>query len=118
MWWLGFDPLAVKEHEIGARAHFFKRNPHTEDNFVEQMRGTLTLIDRVLVAGGYACFVIGRSKIRGKIVDNAGVIRRVAEMLGFEPIASIERTISSNRKSFNLAHANIKTETVLVLKKR
>jgi len=117
MWWLGFDPLAVKEQEIGARAHFFKRNHHTEEHFWNQMRETFNLINKVLVKRGYACFVIGRSKIHGKIVDNADIIEAVAAEAGFRTSARIERPISSTRKSFNLSHANIKTETVLVLKK-
>jgi site-specific DNA-methyltransferase (cytosine-N4-specific) len=117
MWWLGFDPLAVKEQEIGARAHFFKRNHHTEEHFWGQMRNTFNLIDKVLVKRGYACFVIGRSKIHGRIIDNANIIEAVAAEVGFSTSARIERPISSTRKSFNLSHANIKTETVLVLQK-
>lgn len=117
MWWLGFDPLAVKEQEIGARAHFFKRSHHTENHFWEQMRGTFTLINKVLVRRGYACFVIGRSKIHGRIVDNADIIQAVAAEHGFGMAARFDRAISSSRKSFNLSHANIKTETVLVLEK-
>ena len=117
MWWLGFDPLAVKEQEIGARAHFFERNHHTEGHFWEQMRDTFKLIDNVLVSRGYACFVIGRSKIHGKIIDNADIIEAVAAEVGFGTSARIERPILSSRKSFNLSHANIKTETVLVLRK-
>lgn len=117
MWWLGFDPLAVKEQEIGARAHFFKRNHHTEAHFWHQMHNTFKLIDKVLVERGYACFVIGRSKIHGRIIDNADIIKSVAAEIGFSVIARIERPISSTRKSFNLSHANIKTETVLVLQK-
>jgi DNA modification methylase len=117
MWWLGYDPLVVKEQEIGARAHFFKRNHHTENHFWDQMRDTLQLINKVLVRRGYACFVIGRSKIHGKIIDNANIIQSVAAEIGFSNTARIERTISSTRKSFNLSHANIKTETVVVLQK-
>ncbi len=117
MWWLGFDPLAVKEQEIGARAHFFKRNHHTEGHFWDQMRTTFKLIEKVLVKRGYACFVIGRSKIYGRIIDNANIIEAVAAEAGFSTIARIERPILSTRKSFNLSHANIKTETVLVLQK-
>lgn len=117
MWWLGYDPLIVKEQEIGARAHFFKRNHHTEEHFWDQMRDTFRLITQVLVKRGYACFVIGRSKIHGKIVDNANIIEAVASEFGFSSVSRIERTISSTRKSFNLSYANIKTETVLVLQK-
>ena len=116
MYWLGFDPLAVKAREIGARAHFFKRNHHTEDDFVRQMTRTFDLIRAVLVPGGYACFVVGRSRIHGRVVDNARIVEEAAD--GFERVFSTERTISANRKSFNLSHANIKTESVLVLQRR
>ena len=116
MYWLGFDPLAVKAREIGARAHFFKRNPHTEDDFARQMARTFDLIRKVLVPGGYACFVIGRSRIHGRDVDNARIVEAAAE--GFDLFFSTERTIAASRKSFNLSHANIKTENVLVLKRR
>lgn len=117
MWWLGFDPLSVKEKEIGARAHFFKKNPHTADLFVEQMRGTFLLINSVLVKGGFVCFVVGRSKIHGEIIDNGDIIERVAEEVGLEVVSRFDRVINAARKSFNLSHANIKTETVLVFQK-
>jgi DNA modification methylase len=117
MFWLGHDPLWVKQHEIGARAHFFKTNRHTADNFVEQMRRTFHLIDSVLVSNGYACFVVGRSKIHGQIVDNAAIIEDVASKFRFKTAYKTERVIASNRKSFNLSHASIKTETILVLAK-
>lgn len=117
MWWLGFDALAVKEQEIGARAHFFKRAHHTEAHFWDQMRLTFSLINRVLVKRGYACFVIGRSKIHGRLVNNADIIQAIATERGFTVASRFDRVISSSRKSFNLSHANIKTETVLVLQK-
>ena len=116
MYWLGFDPLAVKAREIGARAHFFKRNHHTEDDFARQMTRTFDLIRAVLVPGGYACFVVGRSRIHGRVVDNARIVEDAAA--GFDRVFSTERTISAIRKSFNLSHANIKTESVLVLQRR
>lgn len=117
MWWLGFDPIAVKEKEIGARAHFFKKNNHTADMFIEQMKGTFELIDNVLVKNGFVCFVVGRSKIHGQIINNGDIIHQVATDIGLEPTSRFERVISATRKSFNLSHANIKTETVLVFKK-
>lgn len=116
MWWLGFDPIAVKEREIGARAHFFKTNHHTPEDFVRQMTATFSLLHNVMVEGGYACFVVGRSKIHGAIIDNARVIEDAGAIFGFQRVFATERILSPNRKSFNLSHANIKTETVLVLK--
>jgi site-specific DNA-methyltransferase (cytosine-N4-specific) len=117
MWWLGFDPIAVKEKEIGARAHFFKKDPHTAELFVDQMRSTFQLIDSVLVHSGFACFVVGRSKIHGNIIDNAAIIEQLGNEFGFATVTRFDRLIKSNRKSFNLSHANIKKETVLVFKK-
>ena len=116
MYWLGLDPLAVKAREIGARAHFFKRDHHTEEDFARQMSRTFDLIRKVLAPGGYACFVVGRSRIHGRIVNNARILEEAAA--GFDLVYSAERTLSANRKSFNLSHANIRTETVLVLRRR
>ncbi len=119
MWWLGFDPIAVKQKEIGARAHFFKKqDPHTAELFVDQMRSTFQLISSVLVKSGFACFVIGRSKIHGKIFDNAAIIEQLGNEFEFPMVTRFDRSIKANRKSFNLSHANIKTEAVLVFTKR
>lgn len=116
MWWLGFDPVEVKKHEIGARAHFFKRDHHTEADFERQMTQTFELINGVLVPGGYVCFVVGTSRIHGRVVDNASIVEEVARRFGLHRIFSAERSLSPKRKSFNLAHARIKTETVLVMR--
>jgi hypothetical protein len=117
MWWLGFDPLSVKEQEIGARAHFFKKNHHTAEDFVRQMRQTFNLLEGVVVSGGFACFVVGRSRIHGEIIDNARIIEEAGKDAGFHKFFVTERVMSASRKSFNLSHANIKIETVLVMKK-
>lgn len=115
MYWLGHDPIEVKDREIGARAHFFKTNHHTAENFAEQMTKTFALINDVLIPEGYVCFVVGRSKIRGVIVDNAKIVEESGASFGFRTVYKAERVIAANRKSFNLSHANIKTETVLIL---
>ena len=117
MWWLGFDPLAVKQREIGARAHFFKRNHHTADHFASQMSEVFDLLRSIVIPGGFACFLIGRSKIHGQVVDNAATIESVANTAGFSSIFRSERSILARRKSFNLSHANIKSETLVVLRR-
>ena len=117
MWWLGFDPLAVKEREIGARAHFFKRNRHTAKHFSDQMSRIFSLLDSVVIPGGFACFLIGRSKIHGQEVDNAAIIEAVAGAAGFATVFRRRRAIASNRKSFNLSYGNINTEMLLVFRR-
>ena len=118
MYWLGYDPVKVKNREIGARAHFFKRNHHTADDFSRQMYQTFQLIRQVLVKEGFVCFVIGRSRIHGQYVDNAKILEDVAAASGFERVFSAERVLAATRKSFNLSHANIKKETLMVLRRR
>ncbi len=117
MWWLGFDPQKVKRLEIGARAHFFKKNHHTGEDFVRQMRQTFTLLKRVVVPTGHVCFVVGRSRIHGQIIDNAQIIEEAGAEYGFYRYFATERVLASHRKSFNLSHANIKTETILILRR-
>ncbi len=117
MFWLGYDPLAVKKSEIGARAHYFKKNHPTVEDFKKQMQFLLTLLHNVMVNGGHACIIIGRSKIHGEIIDNASIIMKIAEKVGFTTTEILQRKIAENRKSFNLSHANIKTEHILVFKK-
>ena len=118
MYWLGFDPVRVKDREIGARTHFFKKDHHTADDFSRQILQIFELIRQVLVKDGFVCFVIGRSRIHGHDVDNAKILEDVAAESGFECVFSVERALSATRKSFNLSHANIKKETVLVLRRR
>jgi site-specific DNA-methyltransferase (cytosine-N4-specific) len=115
MWWLGHDPIAIKEQEIGARAHFFGGKKHDATSFVFQMKKLFNMLDKVLADDGFICFVVGRSKIHGQVIDNAAIIRAAGKAIGMRERFSTERVISATRKSFNLSHANIKTETVLVL---
>ncbi len=118
MWWLGFDPLKVKEKEIGARAHFFKKNHHTEKDFQKQMDQTFSLLDQITVPKAFVCFVIGRSLIHGKIVDNTSIVISAAVNHGFEHFITLNRKINRNRKSFNLSHARIIMEDIIILQKK
>lgn len=117
MWWLGYDPIDVREHEIGARPHYQKKNGQTEKDFYNQMSSVFKLIDEVLVTGGHVCIVIGRSVIKGRTVDNALLIRNIANDYKYTCVADIERTIAASRKSFNLKYGKIKTENILIFRK-
>jgi site-specific DNA-methyltransferase (cytosine-N4-specific) len=117
MFWLGYNPLKVKEQEIGARAHYFKKRHPTEQDFRLQMRKVLELLWNAVVKGGHVCIIMGRSKIHGKIIDNASILTEIAENMGFKLLTAITRQIATSRKTFNLAHANIQTENLLVFEK-
>lgn len=117
MWWLGFDPIQVRTFEIGARPHYQKKNGQTEDDFRKQMSGVFDLLSDVLIPSGHVCFVVGRSVIKGRIVDNVELIRGVAEEHNMILVANIEREIASTKKSFNLKYGKIKTENILIFRK-
>ena len=51
MYWLGMDPIAVRESEIGARPHYFKKNHQTELDFEHQMGRCFWLLSRVMKPG-------------------------------------------------------------------
>lgn len=114
MWWLGYDPLAVRASEIGARAHFFSGRRRKQEDFQAQMAAVFWLLTEVMREGAYCCFIVGDSKIHGRIVDNAELVEKAARQHRFKLVFKSERTINSHRKSFNLYHARIKREHVLV----
>lgn len=117
MYWLGYDPIKVKKSEIGARAHYFKKDPPTVTDFKRQMSKVLDLAKQTSIDGAYICIVVGRSKVHGKIIDNAKLLIELAEEHNLEVVNNVIREIAAHRKSFNLSHANIKTENILIFQK-
>ena len=117
MYWLGMDPVAVRQREIGARPHFFKRNPHTADDFQRQMTQVFALLASVVVPHGHACFQVGTSRIKGEIVDNAAMLREAATRNGFVEAVSLTRAIPLSRKAFNPRHGRIKEETIVIFRR-
>jgi site-specific DNA-methyltransferase (cytosine-N4-specific) len=114
MWWLDYDPLAVKSREIGARAHFFSGNRRHKEDFHAQMLRVFKLLAEIMREGAYCCMLAGDSKIHFRIVDNAELLLKAAAQHGFKLVFKSDREINPNRKSFNLHHARIKREHVLV----
>jgi site-specific DNA-methyltransferase (cytosine-N4-specific) len=117
MFWLGYDPISVRENEIGARPHYYRKKPASIEDFSAQMMQVSELVYSQMVSGGFYCIVIGNSKIHGKVYNNAELVMSVGKETGFTVADKIERTVASSRKSFNLAHARLKKETIVVLRK-
>ena len=117
MWWLGYYPIVVREHEIGARPHFQKKNGQTEVDFKKQMTNVFDLIGSKLVPGGLICIVVGRSIISGRTIDNSALLQAIAKEQGLALAANISRDIYASRKSFNLKYGRIKKENILIFQK-
>lgn len=78
------------------------------------MSRVFALLREVMREGTYCCFVVGDPKIHGRVVDNAKALLGAAAHHGFKIVFRSERALNQNRKSFNLHHARIKREHVLV----
>lgn len=117
MFWLGMDPLSVKSAEIGARPHYFKKNHQTEKDFAGQMSKTFSLLRQVCRPGAIACFLVGRSVIHGRVIDNEAILRDAATSNAFTTIGSVVRQIPKSRKSFNPANSSINEEHLVLFQR-
>jgi len=117
MYWLGFDPVAVRAAEIGARPHYCKPKGMTEDDFARQMAEVFAHLARVLRRGAPAVVVVGDSVIGGRRIDNGDLLTKVAESAGFALEVATTRAIRGRRSSFNRAHSRgRRDEHVLLLR--
>lgn len=117
MYWLGMDPISVRKHEIGARPHYFKTNHQDEHDFERQMKITFKMLYEVTSPSAKVCFLVGRSIIHGRVIDNTALLERAADPY-FVRSGIIARAIRKTRKSFNLAHGKIDREHLLVFTRR
>ena len=116
MFWLGHDPIKVKNDEIGARPHYFKKNPQTEFDFQRQMRAMLENLLPKFSDGAFLSFVVGNSRIHGRDIENDKLIIEAAGDLGISHFVTLTRDIKQNRKSFNLRNSRLKSEKIVVLR--
>lgn len=114
MYWLGMNPIDVRTAEIGARPHYFKKNHQTEVDFENQMADCFKLFASLMQPNSKACFVIGRSIIHGKEIDNVALLEKAAQRHSFKNVGIIRRTIPSRRKTFNPANGAIITEQLVI----
>lgn len=117
MWWLGYDPIEVRTYEIGARPHYQKKNGQTEKDFYNQMNCVFNTLTDCLIMNGHICFVVGRSIISGRVIDNAALIKGIGKENNLTLIADITREIAATKKSFNLKYGKIKEENILIFRK-
>jgi site-specific DNA-methyltransferase (cytosine-N4-specific) len=114
MYWLNMDPIIVRQQEIGARPHYFKKDHQTEADFEQQMQAVFRLLSHVMLPHAKACFLVGRSIIHGRVIDNVALLQRAARANNFVVEGIVERTIPDTRKTFNPKHGKINQEHLMV----
>jgi site-specific DNA-methyltransferase (cytosine-N4-specific) len=117
MIWLGMDQPKFKREEIGSHRKYSAKgaNGATAQTFQNEMRTILAWLRTHLKAGGFACFVVGDSTIRGELIDNADLIAAAGKSEGFSEVARLTRQLQSTKKAFNPVIGKIKDEKVLIL---
>lgn len=118
--WLGYDPQRFKTIEIGSHRKYSakSRNRATEETFRQEFERIFEWLRDRMRGQANACFVIGDSTLDGKLIDNSTLLAEAGETAGFREVARINRNIAPKRKAFNPKIGKIRTESVLVLRKR
>ena len=118
MLWLDMDTTGFKKREIGSHRKYSSRasNGAGPDTFREEMGAVFRWLGGVLRLGGYCCFLIGDSIIRGNLIANDQIITSAATSNGFRLDAQFKRTLRDSRKSFNPTIGKIKEEHILILR--
>ena len=114
--WLGMDPAELKRREIGAHAHYSRRNGPDENDFRRDMEKVFRASSRILKRGRHFALVVGDSILHGRRVRNSEVVKAAAAAAGFSPVADFRRRMDSRKKSFNPAHGNIHAEDIVILR--
>ncbi len=116
MVWLGMDQPEFKKREIGSHRKFSSKgkNGATIETFQNEMKTIFSWLKKSLRQGGYACFVVGNSIIRGQTYDNAEVLRNAAVAAGFTEVATLARNLKDTAKTFNPKIGKIKTEKIVI----
>lgn len=119
MLWLGMDQPRFKREEIGSHRKYSARgaNGATAETFKTEMQRILAWLGNHLTDGGFACFVVGDSTIRGERVDNADLIAAAGTPEGFTEVARPTRRMQMTKKAFNPVIGKIKDEKILILQK-
>lgn len=120
MLWLEMDQPLFKKEEIGSHRKYSSKskNAATVETFKSEFTSILSWLSGNLKQGGYACFVVGDSTLRGERINNADLISKAGLDAGFKEVARLKRTMQSSKKSFNPVIGKIKSEDILILENR
>ena len=120
MIWLGMDQPLFKRQEMGSHRKYSDKGKHgaTAETFKSEFASILLWLKPVLRVGGYACFVVGDSTLKGRRINNADLISDAGKQVGFQETLRLGRTLQTTKKSFNPLIGKIKTENILVLENR
>lgn len=118
MLWLGMDQPSFKQAEIGSHRKYSKKGDGAADaeTFRAELSRILGWLSKCLRPGGYACFVIGDSILKGKVVRNDQLLSEVAVECHYSLEANLIRRLQDSKKSFNPSIGKVKEEHIVILR--
>jgi site-specific DNA-methyltransferase (cytosine-N4-specific) len=117
MYWLGYDPVGVREMEIGARPHYVSSKGDTIHDFSAQMAAAFIGISKHLVDDAVIAIVVSSDcRIRGGVFDVPALLEQALTKAGYTPLAQVRRTIPRTRKAFNPEIGSIESETLMFMR--
>jgi DNA modification methylase len=118
MLWLDMDQPTFKANEIGSHRKYSSTGRHAADanTFRAELRQILVWLRNCLRPGGYVCFVIGDSVLKGHVIHNDQLFVKVASQIGYQVEANMTRRLQDSKKSFNPVIGKIKDEHIVILR--
>ena len=116
LFWLGFDPVALGQIEIGSHLRHQRNNSGFEE-YQYDMKQALENCAAVLAPGRYAVFVVGDALFKGKYFSTSDSIRNISQDAGLEVLGVIDRPIHPTRRSFAKPARRTRFEQLVVMRK-
>jgi DNA modification methylase len=115
--WLGFDPGALAQIEIGSHLKH-QREKSSFASYFEDMKQAVQTMARALRPGRFAALVLGESIYDGERHDPAKHLVEAARDLGFDDSYIIDRPLHATKRSFAHAGRRMTTERIVVMRRR
>ena len=116
LFWLGDDPKALRNLEIGSHLKHQAEDYPTE-SYESDMQKVLRNAFELLMPGRYCVVVIGDGIFDGKEYRTSKHLAKLATELGWSVLPAIRRNLPRTRRSVTAAGRRLATEYVLLLQR-
>lgn len=116
IFWLDGDPVEMGKAEIGSHLKY-QRNKDSFEAFEDEMTPVLHNCFQALKPGRYAVFVLGDAVFNGTVYSTSKRIGSLAEKIGFQVIAIINRPLPETKRSIKNSARRATEEQLLVIRK-
>jgi DNA modification methylase len=84
--------------ELNLRPKLEQRHERILGKYIDDMRGAISEVARVLLRGGRAVYVVGENTLRGTYIRTSLIVTKLAELAGLSMTERRIRTLPANRR--------------------